>query len=1066
MTIATFAAKIPFREHTSLIWRVLTLIGLLAGVCHAQTFNYSGSLSSPNQVFELSFTLTAPTNVTIETTSWAAGNFDPVMWLFDSTGTQVEKDDDACNGQGCSPIDRDSLIQITGLAAGTYTAIVSAYDQHYWRAGAAGNPAGVLVSGWSYNGDFANLPPNYAVVFTTSLPIATPVTQTLFPPSDIGPDAPALISPATGSTGVSLTPTLGWNPVTGTNGYTVYVGTTNPPLTSLGQTSGTSFTPTASLTPSTTYYWRIASRDPNNNNTENSSLVWTFTTAAIPPPAAPTLVSPLNGATALSWLPTLSWNAVSGTNGYNVYLGTTNPPTASTLTTSLSYTPPASLTPGTTYYWYAASRDPNNNNAQSASAIRSFTTSPLLPSPVLSSPANGATGLSPSTSLSWSSVNGSNGYTVYLGTTNPPTSSTISTGTSFTPSTPLTQGSTYYWRVASRDPINGDFESTSPTWSFSVVSAVPAPTLASPANGATKVATTPALSWNAVSGSAGYAVYLGTTNPPVTSVSSTGTSYTPSAALSAGVTYYWMVASIDPNNSNKQSASAVWSFTTAAPPPAAPTLSSPVNGATGVAVTASLNWNAVTGTAGYSVYLGTTNPPTAGTQVTGTSYTPSTTLSAGTVYYWMVASRDPNNSDKEADSAVWSFTTAYASVPAPTLTSPANGAAGVSTSATLSWNAASGTAGYNVYLGTSNPPQTSTFTNATSFTPVSTLIAGTKYYWYVTSIDPNNSNKQAASPIWSFTTVAAPPAAPTLSSPANGATGIAVATSLNWNAVTGTAGYSVYLGTTNPPTAGTQATGTTYTPSTPLSAGTVYYWMVASRDPNNSNKEADSAVWSFTTAYPPVPAPTLASPANGAAGVLTSTTLRWNTASGSAGYNVYLGTANPPQTFTFTNATSFTPASALVLGTKYYWYVTSIDPNNSNKQAASPVWSFTTVAAPPVAPTLSSPANGATGIVVTTGLNWNAVAGTAGYSVYLGTTNPPTAGTQVTGTTYTPSTPLSAGTVYYWMVASRDPNNSDKEADSGRVVLHNSISRGPGPHTRFTRKRRGGSLTIGRSELE
>ncbi len=89
--------------------------------------------------------------------------------------------------------------------------------------------------------------------------------------------------------------------------------------------------------------------------------------------------------------------------------------------------------------------------------------------------------------------------------------------------------------------------------------------------------------------------------------------------------------------------------------------------------------------------------------------------------------------------------------------------------------------------------------------------------------------------------------APTLVSPANLATSVAVTSTLTWTTVTGSNGYTVYLGTTNPPTTGTSATSTSYTPAPALTAGTTYYWMVASRDPNNNNKEANSAVWSFTT---------------------------------------------------------------------------------------------------------------------------------------------------------------------------------------------------------------------------
>ena len=599
----------------------LSLIALLSGCCLAigQTFNYSGSLSNANQVFQIWFTLPSSANVTLQTTSWNAGNFDPVVWLFDANGNQVAKNDDACNGQGCSPVSRDSLVQITSLEPGTYTAIVSAYDQHFWRAGAAGNPPGVVVTGWSYQGDFGGLPPNYAATLTTSVNISTPFTQTIFPPSDTGPASPALISPANGAAGISLTPTLSWNAVSGTDGYMMYLGTSNPP-TAPTPVSSTSFT-TAALKPATTYYWKVASRDPNKADTENPSPIWSFTTASAPPPlSAPTLISPANGAAGLSLKPTLTWNPVAGSSGYDVYLGTSNPPVAGAATLASSFTPGTALIPGTTYYWRVASRDPNYRNAEASSTVWSFTTAAPLPAPTLIAPVNGSSGVSTWPTLSWNAVGGSSGYTVYFGTTNPPSAASFSGVTSFTPGTLLSQGTTYYWRVASRDPNNGNAESVSGVWVFTTAVAVAAPTLVSPVTGATSVPVTPTLSWNAVAGTAGYTVYLGTANPPMAGVAVTSTSYAP-AALTAGTTYYWMVASRDPNNGNKEADSAVWSFTTAAAV-AAPTLVSPVTGATSVPVTPTLTWNAVVGTAGYTVYLGTANPPTTGVAVTSTSPAP------------------------------------------------------------------------------------------------------------------------------------------------------------------------------------------------------------------------------------------------------------------------------------------------------------------------------------------------------------------------------------------------------------------------------------------------------------
>ena len=306
----------------------------------------------------------------------------------------------------------------------------------------------------------------------------------------------------------------------------------------------------------------------------------------------------------------------------------------------------------------------------------------------------------------------------------------------------------------------------------------------------------------------------------------------------------------------------------------------------------------------------------------------------------MVASRDPNNGNKEANSAVWSFTTA-AAVSAPTLVSPVTGATNVSVSPTLSWSPVTGTTGYSVYLGTANPPTVGVSSTSTSYTPAA-LTAATTYYWMAASRDPNNGNKEADSAVWSFTTAVAVPA-PTLASPVTGATSVSVTPTLSWNAVAGTAGYTVYMGTTNPPTTGTAVTSTSYTPAA-LKAATTYYWMVASRDPNNGNKEANSAVWSFTTSAA-VSAPTLVAPATGATNVSVTPTLSWSPVTGTVGYTIYLGTTNPPATGTAATSTSYTPAAALTAGTTYYWMVASRDPNNNNKEANSAVWSFTTAPA-------------------------------------------------------------------------------------------------------------------------
>ncbi|MGB9664716.1 MAG: hypothetical protein ACPL25_07340, partial [Ignavibacteria bacterium] len=95
------------------------------------------------------------------------------------------------------------------------------------------------------------------------------------------------------------------------------------------------------------------------------------------PPNCPNLVSPANGATGVSYLPTLQWtDGGGGTTGYKLYFGTDNPPTnihnGTDLGNVTSYTFSTALNWFTTYYWRIVAY--NNNGDASGCAVRSFTT--------------------------------------------------------------------------------------------------------------------------------------------------------------------------------------------------------------------------------------------------------------------------------------------------------------------------------------------------------------------------------------------------------------------------------------------------------------------------------------------------------------------------------------------------------------------------------------------------------------------------------------------------------------------------------------------------------------------
>ena len=130
----------------------------------------------------------------------------------------------------------------------------------------------------------------------------------------------------------------------------------------------------------------------------------------------------------------------------------------------------------------------------------------------------------------------------------------------------------------------------------------------------------------------------------------------------------------------------------------APTLTAPANGATGVALSPAFSWSAVTGNNGYRIMIATspadlpTNPATTTcsactvvdtTSANSNSYTPPSALAAG-AYYWQVQAIEPSSSSGTAAwSNIFSFTTTGATLAAPTLTAPANGATAVSLTAHL-----------------------------------------------------------------------------------------------------------------------------------------------------------------------------------------------------------------------------------------------------------------------------------------------------------------------------------------------------------------------------------------------
>jgi hypothetical protein len=115
-------------------------IAALAGVSGlpvstmAASFDFNGSFSQDNDIVRFDFNLGLPSMVTLFTSSWLGGGFDPILTLWDDGGNQILEQDDGSlggtlvsNGFSYDYGEFDSYINLN-LAAGNYIATLTQYD--------------------------------------------------------------------------------------------------------------------------------------------------------------------------------------------------------------------------------------------------------------------------------------------------------------------------------------------------------------------------------------------------------------------------------------------------------------------------------------------------------------------------------------------------------------------------------------------------------------------------------------------------------------------------------------------------------------------------------------------------------------------------------------------------------------------------------------------------------------------------------------------------------------------------------------------------------------------------
>ncbi len=140
---------------------IATLLAMTLSIssAHAADISFTGQFAYDNDVEQFSFTVGAPSSVTLRTWSYAGGinaagdaiprgGFDPSIALFDTNGVLIgEQDDGSCADVAADAITGNcwDIFYTTTLAPGTYTAALFQYDNF------ANGPT--LAQGFFYDGD-------------------------------------------------------------------------------------------------------------------------------------------------------------------------------------------------------------------------------------------------------------------------------------------------------------------------------------------------------------------------------------------------------------------------------------------------------------------------------------------------------------------------------------------------------------------------------------------------------------------------------------------------------------------------------------------------------------------------------------------------------------------------------------------------------------------------------------------------------------------------------------------------------------------------------------------------
>ncbi len=282
---------------------------------------------------------------------------------------------------------------------------------------------------------------------------------------------PILSSPINNSTGISISPALTWQSVSGADYYRLEVNMqpdfTGTIIFDVDTLSDTSYTITG-LMNNSTYYWRVRALNSFGFSSEASST-FSFTTKLL----AAVLITPENNSVGISLSPKLSWLAIPSADNYRLEVNTQPDFTGTIIFDADTLTDTTQTLTGllnnSNYYWRVIALNDSGFSSDTSSTFL-FTTK--LSTAILSSPSNNSIGVSLSPILSWFAVSGADKYRLEVNT-QPDFGGTIifdsdTISSTFSQIQALENNTLHYWRITGLNN-SGNTSDTSSTFSFTTL---------------------------------------------------------------------------------------------------------------------------------------------------------------------------------------------------------------------------------------------------------------------------------------------------------------------------------------------------------------------------------------------------------------------------------------------------------------------------------------------------------------------------------------------------------------------------------------------------------------------